>query len=99
MLEMGVNTPKTFQAPATGTVFFDVRYDDLLVIANHDMGYPALAVDQKTNLATDFRRELGDGLGEFWRDNKGRFGSPAVEIVQAADLVCLESACLSVNLD
>jgi hypothetical protein len=81
MLEMGVNTAEAFQAPPTGSVFFDVRNDDLLVIANHDMGYPALAVNQETNLAADFRRKLGNSLGELRRDDKGRFGSPAVEIV------------------
>ena len=69
------------------------------MVADHHMGYPTLAVDQKTNLATDLKRELGDRLGELRRDDKGWWGSPTVEIVQAADLVCLESTCLSVNLD
>jgi hypothetical protein len=63
------------------------------------MGYPALAVNQETNLAANFRRELGNSLGELRRDDEGRFGSSAVEIVQAADLVCLESACLSVDFN
>jgi hypothetical protein len=30
------------------------------------MGDPTLAVNQKTNLAADFKRELRDGLGELW---------------------------------
>jgi hypothetical protein len=63
------------------------------------MGNPTLAVNQETNLAADFKRELGNCLDELGRDNKGWRGSTTVEIVQAADLVCLQPACLSVNLD
>jgi len=99
MLEMGVNTPKAFQASPTRSIFLNVRYDDRLVIADHDMGYPALSVNQEADLTADFKREFGNGLGELWRDDKGRWGFPAVEIVQAANLARLQPTCLSIKLD
>lgn len=89
MLEMGVHTAETFQAPSTRAIFLKIREHDRLVAADYYMGYPALAVDQETDLAADFKREPGNCLGEFRRDNKGRCGSPAVEVIQAADVVCL----------
>lgn len=99
MLEMGVHTAEAFQTPPAGSIFLKIRDHDRLVVADHYMGYPALAVDQETDLAVDFKREPANGLGEFRRDDKGRRGPATVEIVQAADLVCLQSARLSVNLD
>ena len=99
MLEMGVDTAEAFQTPPAGSIFLKIRDHDRLVVADHYMGYPALAVDQETDLTADFKREPANGLGEFRRDDKGRRGSATVEIVQAADLVCLQSARLSVNLD
>jgi len=99
MLEMGVHTAEAFQAPPARSIFLKIRDHDRLVVANHYMGYPALAVDQETDLTADFKRELANGLGEFWRDDKGRCGSATVQIVEAAELVCLQSARLSINLD
>ena len=99
MLEMGMHTAQPFQTRPTGSIFFKIRDHDRLVVANHYMGYPALAVDQQPDLTVDFKRELANGFGEFWRDDKTRCGSATVEVVQAADLVCLQSARLSVNLD
>jgi hypothetical protein len=99
MLEMGVHTAEAFQPSPTRSIFFEIGDDNRLVIANHDMGYPASTIDQQTDLTADFMRELGNGLGKFWRDDKSRWGSPTIEIVQAADLVCLQSACLSVYLN
>ena len=98
VLQVGVHAPEAFQTPSARPVFFDVGDNNLLVVANHDMGNPTLAVNQETNLAADFKRKLGKRLAELWRNNKGGRGSATVEIVQAADLVCLESTCLSVNL-
>jgi hypothetical protein len=66
MLEVRVHTPEALQTSSTRSIFFDVRDDNLLVVADHDMGNPTLAVNQKTNLAADFKRELRDGLGELW---------------------------------
>lgn len=63
------------------------------------MGYSAPAIDQKSDLTADFRRDLGDRLGKFRRDDESRRGFPSVEVIQAANLICLQSACLSVNLD
>jgi hypothetical protein len=51
------------------------------MVANHDMGYPASAVDQEADLTADLIRELGDGLAKFWRNDKSRWGSATIEIV------------------
>ena len=69
-----------------------------MVVADYYMSDPASAVDQETYLTADFKRELANGLGEFRRDDIGRWGSATVKIVQASDLVCLKSARLSVKL-
>jgi len=63
------------------------------------VGGPPPAINEKTNLAANFKRKLADGLGKFRGNNKGRLGSTAVKIFQAANLVCLQSARLSMNLD
>ena len=99
MLEVGVHTAEPFQTRSTGSIFLKIRDHNRLVVADHYMGYPALTVDQEPDLTADFKRKLANGLGEFWRDDKSRCGSATVQVVQAADLVCLQSACLSVNLD
>ena len=99
MLEMGVYAAETFQASRTRSIFLEIGDHDRLVVADDYMGYPALAVDQEPDLTADFIRELANGLGEFRRDDKSRCGSATVEVLQAADLVCLQSAHLSVNLD
>ena len=99
MPEMGVHTAEAFQTPPAGSIFLKIRDHDRLVVADYYMSYPALAVDQEADLAADFKRDAANGLGEFRRDDKRRRASATVEIVQAADLVCLESACLSINLD
>ena len=99
MLKMGVHAPEAFQSPPAGSELLNVGYDNLLVAADQDMGYPASTVDQKADLTADFIRKLGNGLAKFWRDDKSRCGLPTVEIAQAADLVCFESACLSIDLN
>jgi len=99
MLEMGVHTAEAFQPSPAGSIFLKIGNDDPLMAANHDMCYPALTVDQEADLTADFKGELANGLGKFWRDNRSRWGSPTVELVQTADLVCLQSTCLSVYLD
>ena len=72
MLEMGVHTAEAFQPSPAGSIFLKIGDDDPLMVADHDMCYPALTVDQETDLTADFKRELGNGLGEFWRDNRSR---------------------------
>ena len=99
MLEMGVHTAEAFQPSPAGSIFLKIGNDDPLMVANHDMCYPALTVDQEADLTADFKGELANGLGKFRRDNRSRWASPTVEIVQAADLACLQSACLSIKLD
>ena len=69
------------------------------MIANQDMSNPTSAVNQETDLTADFIRELCNSLGNFWRDDKSRRGFSTVEIIEAANLACLQSACLSVDLD
>ena len=69
------------------------------MIAHDDMGDPSPAVDEQTDLASNFKRKLADGLGKFRRDQKGWRGSAAVQVVQATDLACLQSASLSLNLN
>ncbi|HID29980.1 MAG TPA: hypothetical protein EYP19_08245 [Desulfobacterales bacterium] len=78
MLEMGVHTAKSFQACPAGSILLKVRDHDRLMVADHYMGCPALAVDQETDLTADFRRELTDGLCEFCRNDKGWCGSATV---------------------
>jgi hypothetical protein len=65
MLKMGMYTPEALQTPPARSVFLDVRDDNFPVIADHDMGDPTLAVDQKTNLAADFKRKQGNCLAEL----------------------------------
>ncbi len=81
MLKMRMHTAEASQAPPARSILFDVRDDNRLMIANHDVGYPASAVDQEADLTADLIRQLGDGLAKFWRNDKGRWGSAAVEIV------------------
>jgi len=66
MLEVGMHTPEAFQTSPTRSIFFDVRDDNLLMVADHDMGNPTLPVNQKTNLAADFKRKLANRLGKLW---------------------------------
>jgi len=99
MPEVGVHTAEAFQAPSTRAIFLKVRDHDRLVVANYYMRYPPLAVNQETDLAANLKRKPGNCLGKLWRDNKGRCDSAAVEIIQAADLACLQSARMSINLD
>ena len=94
-----MHTAEALQAPSTRAIFFNVRDLDRLVVANYYMRCPALAVNQETDLTADFKREPGNCLGKLWRDNKGRCGSATGEIIQVADLVCLQSARMSINLD
>ena len=94
---MGMHTAEASQTPTTRSIFLKVRDYDRVVVADYYMGDPASAVDQETYLTADFKRELANGLGEFRRDDKGRWGSATIEIVQAPDLVCLQSARLSVK--
>jgi len=63
------------------------------------MGGPPLAINEKANLSANFKRKLADGLGKFRGNNKGRWGSATVKIFQAANLVGLQSARLSMNLN
>ncbi|OEU49602.1 MAG: hypothetical protein BA872_07990 [Desulfobacterales bacterium C00003060] len=99
MLEMGVHTTKASKTFPAGSVFLKIRDHDRLVVANYYMRYPALAVDKDTDLTADLKGDPANGLGEVRRNNKGRGCSATVEIVQPADLVCLEPARLSINLD
>ncbi len=99
MLEMGVHTAEAFQPSPAGSIFLKIGNDDALMVADHDMCYPALTVDQEADLTADFKGELANGLGKFRRDNRSRWASPTVEIVQAADLACLQSTCLSIKLN
>jgi hypothetical protein len=94
-----MHTAQALQTSATGSVFFNVWDDNCLVAADQNVRYPALAVDQETNLTADFDGKLANGLAEFWRDDKGGCSSPTIEIVQAADLAGLQSTYLSVDLD
>ncbi len=81
MLKMRVHTAEASQAPPSRSIFLNVRDDNRLMVANHDMGYPASAVDQEADLTVDLIRELGDGLAKFWRNDKSRWGSATIEIV------------------
>ena len=56
MPEMGVNTPEALQASPARSIFLKIRDHDRLMVANHDMGRPALPVDQDTDLTADFKR-------------------------------------------
>jgi len=69
MLEMGVHTAKAFESPPAGSIFLKVRDHNGLVVANDDMGYPALAVDQDTELTAGLKRKLAEGLRKFWGDD------------------------------
>jgi hypothetical protein len=99
MLEMGVDTAKTFQTPPAGPIFLQIRDHNLLVVSHHDIGGPALAVDQYSDLAPDFKRESANGLGEFRRDDVSRWGSSTIKISQAANLIGLQSARMSLDFD
>ena len=99
MLEMGMDTAKTFQTPPARPIFLQIRDHNLLLGAYHDIGGPALAVDQHPDLATDFKRESANGLREFKRDDVSRRGSSTIKIAQAANLVGLQSTRMSLDFD
>ena len=99
IVKMGVDATEPFEAPPAGSIFLKVWYDNPLVTAHNDVGDPSLAINEQADLASNFKRELADGLGKFRRDQKGRGGSATIQVVEAADLICLESACLSLNLN
>jgi hypothetical protein len=99
MVQVGVNAAEAPKTSPTRSIFFKIWDHNSLVIAHDHMGGPPLAINEKTNLAANFKRKLADSLGKFRGNNKGRWGSATVEILQATDLVCLQSACLSMNLD
>lgn len=94
-----MDTAKTFQTPPAGPIFLQIRDDNPLVVSHHDIGGPALAVDQHPDLAADFKRESANGPGEFRRDDVSRWGSSTIKIGQAANLVGLQSTRMSLDFD
>ena len=50
------------------------------MVAHHDIGVAALAVDQDPDLTADFKGESANGLCEFRRDDESRWGSPTIKI-------------------
>ena len=99
MLKMGMDTTKTFQTPPARPIFLQIRDDNTLMVSHHDIGGPALAVDQHPDLTADFKRESANGLGEFRRDDASRWGSSTIQIAQAANLVGLQSTRVSLDFD
>jgi len=67
-----MDTAKPFKATPAGAIFFEIRDYNLLVITHNDMGYPALTVDQDTDLTPNLKRKQADSLNQFWRSNVGR---------------------------
>ncbi len=94
-----MDTAKTFQTPPARSIFLQIRDDNTLMISHHDIGGPALAVDQHPNLTAGFKREFANGLSEFRRDDVSRWGSSAIKIGQAANLVGLQSTRVSLDFD
>jgi len=96
---MGMDTAKTFQTPPARPIFLQIRDDDTLMVSHHDIGGPALAVDQHPDLTADFKRESANGLSEFRRDDISRWGSSMIKTGQAANLVGLQSTRVSLDFD
>jgi len=71
-LKMTVHTSKPLQASFSIAVLFQIGDDNLLVVANDDKGCPAPAVNQDTDLAADFKRELTNGFGKIRRYDVSR---------------------------
>lgn len=94
-----MDAAKTFQTPSARPIFLQIRDHNLLLSAYHDIGGPALAVDQHSDLATDFKRESTNGLGEFRRNDVSRGGPSTIKIGQAANLVGLQSTRMSSDFD
>ena len=46
MVKVGVHAAEAFQTLSTGSIFLKIRDHDRLVVADHYMGYPTLAVNQ-----------------------------------------------------
>ena len=65
MVQMGVNASEPSETPPTRSIFFKIWDHNSLMIADDHMGGPPLAINEKANLATDFKRKLADGLGKF----------------------------------
>ena len=96
---MGMDTAKTFQTSPARPVFLQIRDDNTLIVSHHDIGGPALAVDQHPDLTADFKRESANGFSEFRRDDVSRWGSSTIKIGQAANLVGLQSTRVSLDFD
>jgi hypothetical protein len=77
---MGMDTAKAFQTPLTRSIFLQIREDNTLMVPHHDIDVAALPVDQHPDLTADFKGQSANGLCEFRRDDKSRWGSPTIEI-------------------
>jgi hypothetical protein len=65
VLQMGVDATETLEASPTRSILLKVGDHDPLVGADDHVGDPSSAINEKTYLASDFKRKLAYGLGEF----------------------------------
>lgn len=93
-LKMRMNQSESSQTPSRGGIIsFEVGEEEGFCITDDDVGDSSPSVDQDTDLSSDFAGELGQITGEFMGDDAFGPNFSSVDVLQASDVVCLQSGC------
>jgi hypothetical protein len=89
--QVRVDAAKPAEAVGGDALAAEVGQLDLFRVADHDVLDVALAINQRADLPPGLVREFGELAREFGRDDPLRRNAPRVELLDAAQLVGLET--------
>ena len=81
-LQMGVQETQAAQSSAPFAAFGQLRDVDRSGIPDQHRLHPPVAADQQTELATGFKREVGEVTRQVWRNDVARGNSAPPEVFQ-----------------
>ncbi len=90
VFQMGVDAAHAAQPSGKGAVLVQLGQENRLEVADHHIGNLAAAVDQQTNLALNFERQLRQVARQLRGDQKFGRDFAAVEILQTLEMVMLQ---------